>query len=105
VWEAGDFAAKESVASNSSVEKRGGRGTMSEEKLKGRPANGFIRPGQELCMCGHSASMHVAVRYTCQAPGKRKGYCSCMLFVPKRGGKGKKAAANGHATGLRRLPS
>ena len=70
---------------------------MSEEKLKGRPANGFIRPGQELCMCGHSASMHVAVRYTCQAPGKRKGYCSCMLFVPKRWGKGKKAAANGHS--------
>jgi hypothetical protein len=37
--------------------------------------------GKELCSCGHRASNHVALKYSCQAPGEDKGYCPCMRFI------------------------
>ena len=37
--------------------------------------------GQEVCSCGHRASSHVALKYSCQAPGEDKGYCPCMRFI------------------------
>jgi len=37
--------------------------------------------GGELCSCGHRASSHVALKYSCQAPGEDKGFCPCMRFL------------------------
>ncbi len=37
--------------------------------------------GAELCSCGHGASSHVALKYSCQAPGEDKGFCPCMRFL------------------------
>ena len=37
--------------------------------------------GGELCSCGHRASSHVALKYSCQAPGEVKGFCPCMRFL------------------------
>ncbi|HEY6264095.1 MAG TPA: hypothetical protein VIW93_04775 [Candidatus Acidoferrum sp.] len=39
--------------------------------------------GRELCTCGHRAINHAALKYACQSPGNRKGYCPCMRFLPK----------------------
>jgi hypothetical protein len=72
---------------------------MSEEPLEGRAASGASKTGKELCECGHPASRHVVGKYTCQAPGSRKGYCPCMRFIPKGAGKEKRAAAGGEAGG------
>jgi hypothetical protein len=72
---------------------------MSEEQLKGRPADSAAKAGKELCECGHPASRHVVGKYTCQAPGSRKGYCPCMRFIPKGAGREKKAAAAGGEAG------
>jgi len=72
---------------------------MSEEQLKGRPADGASKAGKELCECGHTASRHVVGKYTCQAPGSRKGYCPCMRFIPKDARREKKAAAAGGEAG------
>jgi hypothetical protein len=38
--------------------------------------------GRELCSCGHRAIDHAALKYSCQAAGKRKGFCPCMRFIP-----------------------
>ena len=35
----------------------------------------------ELCSCGHRSSSHVALKYSCQAPGEDKGFCPCMRFI------------------------
>ncbi len=70
---------------------------MSEEQVKGRSADGAGRDGKEMCECGHAASRHVVGKYTCQAPGTRKGYCPCMRFIPK--GAKKAAVAGGEAGG------
>jgi hypothetical protein len=48
----------------------------------------------EMCVCGHRASKHTANRYTCQAPGSRKGYCPCMQFVPRSSPIGKRMRAS-----------
>ncbi len=40
--------------------------------------------GQEVCSCGHRASSHVALKYSCQAPGEDKGYCPCMRFISRK---------------------
>ena len=37
--------------------------------------------GLEICSCGHRASVHVALKYSCQAPGEDKGFCPCMRFI------------------------
>jgi hypothetical protein len=47
----------------------------------------------EICLCGHSASKHTALRYTCQAAGDRKGYCPCMRFVARNSAIGKRTRA------------
>lgn len=69
---------------------------MSDEKMNGRPADGASKSGKELCECGHPANRHVVGKYTCQAPGSRKGYCPCMRFIPKGA---KKAAVGGGEAG------
>jgi hypothetical protein len=68
---------------------------MSDEKLNGQSAGGASKDGKEVCECGHAANRHVVGKYTCQAPGSRKGYCPCMRFIPK--GAKKAAVAGGEA--------
>jgi hypothetical protein len=72
---------------------------MIEEESKTRPLSDSPKPGRELCACGHRASKHVVGKYTCQAPGDRKGYCPCMRFIPK------KASRESNRRSLRRIPS
>jgi len=43
-----------------------------------------------MCSCGHRANKHAAFKYACQAPGGYKGFCPCMVFIPKGQGGGKK---------------
>ena len=47
-------------------------------------------PSQELCLCGHRATVHAAYRYACQAPGDRKGFCECMRFIARNSPVGKR---------------
>jgi hypothetical protein len=49
---------------------------------RGTPARASEAP-KGICTCGHDANHHVAFKYGCQAPGKRKGYCPCMRFIPR----------------------
>jgi hypothetical protein len=57
-----------------------------EEKQRHIGARGLSldelqKRGRELCSCGHRAIDHAALKYSCQAAGNRKGYCSCMRFI------------------------
>jgi len=57
-----------------------------EEKARHIGARGLSfeelqKRGRELCSCGHRAIDHAALKYSCQAAGKRKGYCPCMRFI------------------------
>jgi|HubBroStandDraft_6_1064221.scaffolds.fasta_scaffold171042_2 hypothetical protein len=72
---------------------------MSDEQLNGQTPDGVSKAGKEFCECGHTAGRHVVGKYTCQAPGSRKGYCPCMRFIPKGAGREKKAAAAGEEAG------
>jgi hypothetical protein len=72
---------------------------MSDEKLNGQSAGGAGKDGKEVCECGHPSNRHVVGKYTCQAPGSRKGYCPCMRFIPK--GAKKAAVAGGEAGGAK----
>lgn len=62
---------------------------MSDKKQRDAKPSGAA-PGRspelakEMCTCGHRAGNHVAFKYTCQAPGNRKGYCPCMRFIPRK---------------------
>src|SRR5260370_9356506 len=58
--------------------------------VRGRRAVVSPELARELCTCGHRASSHAVLKYSCQAPGDRKGYCPCMRFISAkewRGGK------------------
>ena len=59
---------------------KGRRG--GERDLRARP--------KQMCLCGHRASKHTALRYTCQAPGDRRGFCPCMRFIAKNSAIGKR---------------
>ena len=75
---------------------------MPEEKVqeatpkalaRGRGERDIPARPKEICLCGHSASKHTALRYTCQAAGDRKGYCPCMRFVARNSAIGKRTLA------------
>src|SRR5882762_5018744 len=68
----------------------GPSGTMTSRRPGGtepvvdetsREATASQERGGELCTCGHRASSHVALKYSCQAPGEDKGFCPCMRFL------------------------
>lgn len=61
----------------------------------GRKARGSPEVPKAICTCGHRASNHVAFKYACQAPGKRKGYCPCMRFIPRDENTGFRGMAEG----------
>ena len=56
---------------------------------RGGERDARARP-KEMCLCGHNASKHTALRYTCQAPGDRRGFCPCMRFIAKNSAIGKR---------------
>jgi hypothetical protein len=47
-----------------------------------------------MCTCGHRASNHAALKYSCQAPGDHKGFCPCMRFLSAKEWRGSKAKAS-----------
>jgi hypothetical protein len=63
---------------------------MDEEKSVSPRSSEPAKTGKEMCSCGHRANKHAAFKYACQAPGGYKGFCPCMVFIPKGQGGGKK---------------
>src|SRR3989442_11550125 len=60
--------------------------------VRGRGVRATPEQAREMCTCGHRASSHAALKYSCQAPGDHKGFCPCMRFLSAkewRGNKGK----------------
>jgi hypothetical protein len=45
-------------------------------------------PARELCLCGHRAGRHAALKYSCLVRGDYKGYCPCMRFIPGKASRG-----------------
>lgn len=68
---------------------------VQESEAKEPKADGSRSNDKEICTCGHSASKHTASRYTCQAPGDRKGFCPCMRFVPRSSPIGQRMRSRG----------
>ena len=66
---------------------------MPKAAVKERGERDAPGPPNEICLCGHSASKHTALRYTCQAAGSRKGYCPCMRFIARNSPVGKRTRA------------
>ena len=52
---------------------------MVDETSRGAAAS--QEHGLEICSCGHRANVHVALKYSCRAPGEDKGFCPCMRFI------------------------
>jgi hypothetical protein len=51
---------------------------------RGLAPDDLLRLGRAMCSCGHRASSHAALKYSCHAPGDYKGYCPCMRFIPAK---------------------
>src|SRR5260370_14740982 len=58
--------------------------------VRGRRAVVSPELARELCTCGHRASSHAVLKYSCQAPGDHKGYCPCMRFISAKEWRGNK---------------
>src|SRR2546430_14268961 len=76
------------------------RGTVASKNLqdakpligvRGRPAGASPELAREVCTCGHRAGSHAALKYSCQAPGDRKGFCPCMRFISAKEWRANKA--------------
>jgi hypothetical protein len=64
-----------------------------KSKVAGRGHAAKVSPAQahEKCTCKHPASIHAALKYSCQAPGAHKGFCPCMRFLSAKEWRGNKA--------------
>ena len=69
------------AASEAQMTSKKTEGTEPVVDETSREAAASQERGQEVCSCGHRASSHVALKYSCQAPGEDKGYCPCMRFI------------------------
>src|SRR5713226_1424526 len=65
------------AASEAQMTSKKTEGTEPVVDETSREAAASQERGQEVCSCGHRASSHVALKYSCQAPGEDKGYCPC----------------------------
>src|SRR2546430_15579019 len=63
--------------------------------VRGRGVRATPEQAREMCTCGHRASNHAALKYSCQAPGDHKGFCRCMRFLSAKEWRGRKT--NGSA--------
>ncbi len=79
------------------------RGTVTSKNLqdakpligvRGRPTVVSSELAREMCTCGHRAGSHAALKYGCQAPGDRKGFCPCMRFISAKEWQGNKARSS-----------
>ncbi len=79
------------------------RGTVNSMKsengktvvaVRGRGVRATPEQAREMCTCGHRASSHAALKYSCQAPGDHKGFCPCMRFLSAKEWRGSKAKAS-----------
>jgi len=79
------------------------RGTVNSMKsengktvvaVRGRGVRATPEQAREMCTCGHRASNHAALKYSCQAPGDHKGFCRCMRFLSAKEWRGSKAKAS-----------
>src|SRR2546429_3384916 len=59
--------------------------------VRGRGVRATPEQAREMCTCGHRASSHAALKYSCQAPGDHKGFCPCMRFLSAKEWRGRKA--------------
>src|SRR5947208_15300748 len=62
--------------------------------VRGRGVRATPEQAREMCTCGHRASNHAALKYSCQAPGDHKGFCRCMRFLSAKEWRGSKAKAS-----------